>query len=116
MIEVEKVIAFSTNQTWASCTEGKVLPKHHCHGFTIITGSINGPPGDLSSLLFPTLGWYIMMRIMNLIGPPPTLTFTASFVALLAVVRHSIMQLLTVHTVKKSHRNLVESTCLFSLT
>lgn len=89
MIEVEKVIAFSKRQNWASCMEGEVPLKHHRYISTIITGSINGAPGDLSSLLFST-PWLKHHDVHN--EPDRTalsLSFTASFVDLSAVVRQT---------------------------
>lgn len=48
-----------------------------------------GPLQTRHHYYFSHLGWYIMMPITNLIGPPLSLTFTASFVGLLAVVKLS---------------------------
>lgn len=46
-------------------------------------------PLETRRCYFPHLGWYIMMPVMNLIGLPLNLTFTASFAGLLAAVGHS---------------------------
>lgn len=56
-LRLKRLLYFPGIKPWASCMDGEVRLKRSCYIFIIITGSINGTPGDLIIIrLFSTPG------------------------------------------------------------